>query len=135
MRGSADERERILADISKTWVVGDKPFVRILKYKMDRGKTVADVSMLDVEQRSSRTQPREIRQVSPSSRDVRPRDKGDDYRTNGREPAGAEGEDHRRKRSQITRSLGSRGVIRLLQMAVHDELTDTGIVQLSCVAG
>lgn len=140
VRGQPDEREKIGAEITKTWGAGDKPFVRILKYKMDRGKTVADVSMLDVEQRGARSQPRDTpRQASPVSRDLRTRDRPDDARAPVRDPdsdrrltpaaapapathenreVGAEGEDHRRKRSQISRSLGSRGANRVVPVPV-----------------
>ena len=137
MRGSPDERDRISTEIAKTWAAGDKPFVRILKYKQDRGKTVTDVSMLDVEQRGAR-QLRDNRPSSPISRDLRARERLDDARAAGADsgrrvaPAagregGTEGEDHRRKRSQMTRSLGSRGVTRLLQSAMHEVFhTDPG---------
>jgi hypothetical protein len=117
VRGQPDERDKIAAELSKYWIAGDKAYVRILKYKMDRGKTVADVSMLDVDQRG-RGLARSERAASPLHRDLRGRDRsghedGRRARNSETEMRRAardmtESEEFRRKHSQYGRS-GNRG--------------------------
>lgn len=85
---------------------------------------MADVSMLDVDQRGAQSAPRTTpRHSSPVPRDLRNRNPPDEPRSSyhmsetdrGAHAAApikdmsAEADEHRRKRSQMSRSLGSRG--------------------------
>eukprot|EP00892_Ulva_mutabilis_P003055 jgi/Ulvmu1/12750/UM095_0055.1 len=80
VRGRTESQEIIQQELERSFSPGDHVMVRILKYKVDRGKTVADASLLDIDQRTGRSS---IGRAYTPERDFRrdaPLDRYDDRR-------------------------------------------------------
>lgn len=85
VRGRPESQDIVQQELERSFSPGDHVMVRILKYKVDRGKTVADASLLDVDQRSGRST---VGRLNTPDRDIRreaPIDRYDDRRYSGRD--------------------------------------------------
>jgi len=85
VRGRPESQDIVQQELERTFSPGDHVMVRILKYKVDRGKTVADASLLDIDQRTGRST---VGRSYTPERDIRrepPVDRFDDRRYSGRD--------------------------------------------------
>jgi len=85
VRGRAESQDIVQQELERSFNPGVHVMVRILKYKVDRGKTVADASLLDVDQRNGRST---VGRMNTPDRDFRrdaPIDRYDDRRYGGRD--------------------------------------------------